>query len=188
MPTSNQEVCGYITVWKIKHHKFVQWEHFKSFKSHIKKRHVSIHPSFFHPCSRPWWKPQLCFLMSVYDWGLVTAVRPGPAHTCHRWDGTDNAGTAFIIIDIPHSYPMTFIAAHAVTSDLLIHSSPIGGMLLVRGGGHTGSSFSNRREQQGGQRSPENTVRTKSHWFWHFPIWVCDPVYDESYSQTILAL
>lgn len=160
MPTSNQEVCGYITVWKII---------LKALNHTLKTRtYLSI------VCFPSWQEPQLCFLISVYDWGPVTAVRPGPAHTCHRRDGTDNTGTAFIIIDIPHSYPITFIAAHAVTSDLLIRSSPTGGMLLVRGGGHTGSSFNNRRrEQQGGQRSPENTGRTKSHSFSNLSMWSC---------------
>lgn len=57
----------------------------------------------------------------------------GPAHTCRRRDGADSTGKAFIIIDIPHSYPVTFIAAHAVTSEPLMRSSPMGGVLVSGG-------------------------------------------------------
>lgn len=60
-------------------------------------------------------------------------VRLGPAHTCRRRDGADSTGKAFIIIDIPHSYPVTFIAAHAVTSEPLMRSSPMGGVLVSGG-------------------------------------------------------
>lgn len=60
-------------------------------------------------------------------------VQLGPAHTCRRRDGADSARKAFIIIDIPHSYPVTFIAAHAVASEPLMRSSPMGGVLVSGG-------------------------------------------------------
>lgn len=140
-------------------------EHLVAFNHNFKNSiHLFCH-LFFHPSVSPRHKQQLCFLISVYDRRLVIAVRPGPAHTCHSGDGTDNAGTAFIIIDIPHSHPITSIAAHAVTSDPLIHSSRNAAKLPVSAGKarfifcpvtqtpEPASTNTRRRQPQGGQRS-----------------------------------
>lgn len=97
-------------------------------------------------CKKQETKKTLCFLIGVYDRRLVMVVRLGPAHTCRRRDGADSTGKAFIIIDIPHSYPVTFIAAHAVTSELLMRSSPMGGV-LVSGGKAAAAHSSLKRDR-----------------------------------------
>lgn len=63
------------------------------------------------------------------------------------WDpptrvAADSTGKAFIIIDIPHSYPITFIAAHAVTSEALMRSSPMGGVLVSGGKAAAAAAYS----------------------------------------------